>query len=257
MPLRAPAAAPRRIVLVADCVGGVWQYSLELAAGLAAQGVEVVLAVAGPPPGPAQRAEAAAIPELRVRLLDAALDWMAQGEEELAPLRRRLLTLVASERVDLVHLNGAALGDLPRFYIETKSPESAPGMEAALVALLSARGLADGALLDGLPVVIVQSFSARSLHTMEELAPAIPRVLLVGAEAADTVFARLDEVAARVHGLGPTRRVVSADVVRRAHAAGLALHPYTVNDEREMRRLLDLGADGMFSDRPDVLMRVR
>lgn len=113
MPLRAPAAAPRRIVLVADCVGGVWQYSLELAAGLAAQGVEVVLAVAGPPPGPAQRAEAAAIPELRVRLLDAALDWMAQGEEELAPLRRRLLALVASERVDLVHLNGAALGDLP------------------------------------------------------------------------------------------------------------------------------------------------
>jgi hypothetical protein len=113
MPLRARAAAPRRIVLVADCVGGVWQYSLELAAGLAAQGVEVVLAVAGPPPGPAQRAEAAAIPELRVRLLDAALDWMAQGEEELAPLRRLLLALVANERVDLVHLNGAALGDLP------------------------------------------------------------------------------------------------------------------------------------------------
>jgi glycosyltransferase involved in cell wall biosynthesis len=108
-----PAASPRRVLLVADCVGGVWQYSLELAGGLSDGGVEVVLAVAGPPPSAAQRAQAEAIRGLRIAILDVGLDWLADGERELAPLRERLLALAEREEVDLVHLNGAGLGDLP------------------------------------------------------------------------------------------------------------------------------------------------
>ena len=108
-----PAASPRRVLLVADCVGGVWQYSLELAGGLSDGGVEVVLAVAGPPPSAAQRAQAEAICGLRIAILDVGLDWLADGERELAPLRERLLALAEREEVDLVHLNGAGLGDLP------------------------------------------------------------------------------------------------------------------------------------------------
>ena len=108
-----PRGTPRRILLAADCVGGVWQYSLELSAGLAAHGVEVVLAVAGPAPTPAQRAEAEAIPGLRLQLLQSRLDWMARGEDELLPLQAELIALAGGADVDLVHLNGAALGDLP------------------------------------------------------------------------------------------------------------------------------------------------
>lgn len=108
-----PPATPRRILLVADCVGGVWQYSLELAAGLARHRIEVVLAVPGPAPTAAQRAEAEAVAGLRLQLLEAKLDWMAGGERELAPLRAQLAMLAAEAGVDLVHLNGAALGDLP------------------------------------------------------------------------------------------------------------------------------------------------
>jgi glycogen(starch) synthase len=108
-----PVAAPRRILLVADCVGGVWQYSLELAAGLAAYGVETVLAVAGPQPTSAQRTEAEAITGLRLQALGTALDWQASDERDLAPLRAQLVELAGKAEVDLVHLNGAALGDLP------------------------------------------------------------------------------------------------------------------------------------------------
>jgi glycosyltransferase involved in cell wall biosynthesis len=108
-----PPKTPRCILLVADCVGGVWQYSLELSAGLAAHGIEVVLAVPGPKPTSAQRTEAEAIPGLRLHLLDARLDWQAQSERELAPLRAQLVALAEGAEVDLVHLNGAALADLP------------------------------------------------------------------------------------------------------------------------------------------------
>jgi glycerophosphoryl diester phosphodiesterase len=41
-----------------------------------------------------------------------------------------------------------------------------------------------------------------------------------------------------------------------AHARGLAVHAWTVNDEREMVRLLDLGVDGIMTDRADVLRDV-
>lgn len=51
-------------------------------------------------------------------------------------------------------------------------------------------------------------------------------------------------------------RVASAAFIRRAHALGLAVHVWTVNDKREMARFLDLGADGIMTDEIGLLRDV-
>jgi glycerophosphoryl diester phosphodiesterase len=51
-------------------------------------------------------------------------------------------------------------------------------------------------------------------------------------------------------------RVVTPGFVRRAHRHGLQVHVWTINDPAEMHRLLDLGVDGIVTDRADLLKTV-
>jgi len=52
-------------------------------------------------------------------------------------------------------------------------------------------------------------------------------------------------------------RVVTPRFVRAAHRAGVVVQVWTVNDEADMRRLLDWGVDAIITDRPDLAVQVR
>ncbi len=51
-------------------------------------------------------------------------------------------------------------------------------------------------------------------------------------------------------------RIVDAGFVERAHRQGRHVHVWTVDERAEMERLLDLGVDGLITDRTDVLREV-
>jgi len=51
------------------------------------------------------------------------------------------------------------------------------------------------------------------------------------------------------HGI----RVLSRRFLREAHARNLPIHVWTVDDPEDMNRLLDMGVDGIQTDRPDLL----
>ena len=95
-----------RVLMTADAVGGIWNYSLTLARAMANCGVSYTLAVMGPPPSDAQLAEAAAIPSLEVQHRAFRLEWMEEPWGDVDAAGDWLLELDREYRPDLVHLNG-------------------------------------------------------------------------------------------------------------------------------------------------------
>ena len=51
-------------------------------------------------------------------------------------------------------------------------------------------------------------------------------------------------------------KVLTEQLIERAHALGKHVHAWTIDDPVEMHLLLDLGVDGIFTDRPDILRDV-
>ncbi|MEU6466701.1 glycerophosphodiester phosphodiesterase [Streptomyces sp. NPDC046976] len=67
---------------------------------------------------------------------------------------------------------------------------------------------------------------------------------------------RRSAVAAQVPEAQSGVPVVDARFVRAAHARGLHVHVWTINEPERMHRLLDLGVDGIMTDHIDTLRKV-
>lgn len=146
-------------------------------------------------------------------------------------------------------------GKKANYYIETKNPLAAPGMEEELLRLMDTYNLREPAAKKW--QVLIQSFSPESLQKIYALDPALPLIqLFYGTETSQTIQARLDAVKDYAVGIGPSKNDVDAALVEAAHERCLDIHPYTVNAKPEMEALIGLGVDGMFTNFPDRLDEV-
>jgi glycerophosphoryl diester phosphodiesterase len=138
------------------------------------------------------------------------------------------------------------------YYIETKNPEDAPGMEEALLALMEEFDLRSGAIEKW--QVLIQSFSRDSLLKIHAMDPQLPLIQLVEDDQDSRVIReQLTDIKTYAVGIGPSRINVDAALIDAVHDLGLVIHPYTVNEEAGMKRMIALGVDGMFTDYPDRL----
>jgi glycerophosphoryl diester phosphodiesterase len=120
--------------------------------------------------------------------------------------------------------------------------------------------------------VMIQSFDWRTLRIVQRLEPGMRTVFLTlrskntdnvasPAWTGGMVLGDYPSVAHMVRAAGgtvwaPYQRNIEAADVGRAHALGLLLVPWTVNDPGDMRRLIDWGVDGIITDNPDGLREV-
>jgi len=99
---------PQRILMTADTVGGVWNYVLELAAGLQNYGIEVALATMGAELNHSQCLELGRLSNVTLFESKYKLEWMSEPWEEVRQAGEWLLELEQLVQPDLVHLNGYA-----------------------------------------------------------------------------------------------------------------------------------------------------
>lgn len=171
----------------------------------------------------------------------------------------RQLTMAELRRVDLGHGQGYcsladALDAFPqaRFNIDIKDAEAA---------IPAARAIREARATDR---VLITSFDERRRRAAVDALPGV-------ASSASVTTVLLAIAAAKIGAVPLARRVlrglvavqiperrgflrlVTARTVGALHRAGVEVHVWTVNEPKQMSRLLDLGVDGIVTDRCDVL----
>ncbi len=150
------------------------------------------------------------------------------------------------------------LASFPDVVLNLDIKETAPAVvpyEEALADLLRRYGRRDD--------VIVASFLDLATDSFARYAPEIPTSAgtIATGSFVRAVRAGADPPVLRAVALQPPARlrdsvVVDGTLVQVAHACGLAVHVWTINDEAEMDRLCSLGVDGIITDCPSVLRAV-
>ncbi len=197
-----------------------------------------------------------------IRRLDNAY-WFVEGEDAQAGMEEASYTLRGRAPRDgdyrvatLSEVLEAFPGVVLNLDIKKTAPE-VPAYEEKLADLLRAYGRGDD--------VIVASFNDAATATFSEHAPEFATSAGVAATAELLRAVRSGaELPADVtrHAavqLPPTFQemtLVDEQLVETAHAAGLAVHVWTIDDADEMQRLVELGVDGIMTDRPSVLVQV-
>lgn len=97
--------------------------------------------------------------------------------------------------------------------------------------------------------LILSSFSPAALDAAREMAPELPRALLVDEIPADWAERLRQHGCTALHAAARLLDPARAGMVL---AAGFPLACYTVNDVQEAQRLYTLGVAAVFSDRPDL-----
>ena len=126
-----------------------------------------------------------------------------------------------------------------------------PGIEADIVGLLKKHGISVGNA--AMPGVFIESFSPMSLLAVHALDSSIPLVQLFSAASAASISGELDQVRSYATAIGINKADVTPALIDASHTRCLKVHPYVVDDTDEMLSMLEMGVDGIFTNRPDRL----
>lgn len=126
-------------------------------------------------------------------------------------------------------------------YLEIKQQPGAPDLVDDVIAELEALEMIDQTILAALEL--------SALQQARQLAPDLRLSMLVHSSVGSLASLPVDILAMR-------DALATPQNVRLWRSHGYEVHLWTVNDARDMARLLDIGVDGIITDRPELLSRV-
>jgi len=178
--------------------------------------------------------------------LDAGYRWTSDGGGTF-PYRGQGIRIPALEEL-FVAFPGMPMN------IEIKQAE--PSIAAPLCRLIREYDMEERVLVASFHEVATREFrqacpevATATIQNEVIILFALSRPFLEGVYSPAAGAMQVPEYRSGIHVLAP--RLIDA-----AHKRGLQVHAWTINDEDDMRRLIDLGVDGIITDYPDRLLQV-
>jgi glycerophosphoryl diester phosphodiesterase len=119
------------------------------------------------------------------------------------------------------------------------------GVEMEVLDLVEKTGMNDS--------IIISSFLHGALSTIKEISSNSATAILIKDKMNDLVQYAVD---LKANAINPDYKLVSADLVKDAQMHALRVYPWTVNDTATMKRLFEIGVDGIITDYPDVALDI-
>lgn len=181
-----------------------------------------------------------------IQALDAAYAWSPDGGQTY-PLRGQGVVIPTLREV---------FERWPDYAMNIEIKQESPSMAEPLCALIRQYRRAEKTL--------VASFSDTAMREFRQACPTVATapssgevtafVLLNFAFLADTTSPAYHAFQVPLsHSNIP---VVTPAFVQAAHRRNVQVHVWTINDPADMQRLIDMGVDGIMTDRPDILMQL-
>ncbi len=181
-----------------------------------------------------------------LKLLDAGYWWTEDGGQTY-PFRGQGLTIPTLAEV---------FAAFPYLWINIDIKQADPPIVEPFVAMIDEYGMVEQVCVGSFHTEVIGQFrqacpqaaTAASLPEAEQML-ALSKVRLGQFYQGEAVAMQTPEVEKRL-------RVVTPAFVESAHQHQVAVHVWTVNDVSQMRRLIDMGVDGLMTDYPDLLLKL-
>lgn len=178
-----------------------------------------------------------------IKQLDAGFRWLEDAPDDF-PYRGKGITVPTLAEV---------FSRFPHKLMTIEIKQTEPSIAVSLCRLIHEFNKTDD--------VIIGSFYQSAL---DEFRLVCPDVATSMAQSETTWFVILNKLglahltsprgqALQVPHYSAGMKVVTPSLIDDAHSKGMKVHVWTINDPWEMRELIDMGVDGIISDRPDLL----